>query len=91
MRDVTAGDQGVDIALVLEWSARIGLDQRHQGLVDFTAFDQAHRRYQQALIVNVGTIGAHAESAEIDQVRGAGHEAYQFAPLKAGLYQHEIV
>ena len=91
MRDVAAGQQRVNIALVLKRGARVGLDQRHQRIVDAAALGEAHWRDQQALVVDVGTVGSHAEPAEVDQVRCTRHQPDQPAPVEAWLHQHEVV
>ena len=82
---VVARGQGIDVALDLQRLAHIGADHAQQILVHPAFAGERHQRDGQPLLEHLAPVRPHAETADIDDMDGAGEEADRLAGRKVGL------
>ena len=88
---VVAGGERVDIALDLQRLAHIGAQDAQQVVVHLAFARQRHQRDREPLLEHLPSIGPHAETADIDDMDGAGEQADRLAAQKGRADHGQIV
>ena len=89
--DVVAAGQRIDIALGVDRLARVGANNRHQGLIHLAVVEELQHRDVEALHEHVGGIGAEADAADVHEMAGAGEQGHQLAVAETGRSDDEVV
>ena len=86
-----AGDEGVEITLVLHRNPAVCPEEGHQRAVDCASLDELHGRDEHAFLVDVRGVGTEAPAADVGEVRGAGIEANHPAIEETRFDQHKVI
>ena len=88
---VVARGQGIDVALDLQRLAYISADHAQQILVHPAFAGERHQWDGQPLLKHLAPVRPHAETADVDDVDGAGEEADGLAGEKGRADHRQIV
>ena len=81
----------MEVALDLDRLAHIGLDDGEQVLVQLARLGQRHDGNAQAFLEHRAGVGAEADAADVDDVRGRGEQRHQPVALEGRRHHGEVV
>ena len=84
-------DQRVNVSLRINGCPGIGLEHRHQRLVETSLVKQTKKGHIETLHEYVSSVWHLAKPPDIHQVTGAGKQGHQLALVKRRRHHHQVV